>query len=124
MVVLSSTPQADCLLSSLVEGSLGRFLGFWGVFNVAAFSIGGPEFVAMCAGEAQNPRAVIPKAFRRVFWRLAAFYVLGILCVGILIAYNDADLLNGIANGTGVGASPFVIGMQHLGIKVLPDIIK
>ncbi|VDB87419.1 unnamed protein product [Peniophora sp. CBMAI 1063] len=108
----------------LVEGNLGRFLGFWGVFNVAAFSIGGPEFVAMCSAEAQNPRVVIPKAVRRVFWRLAAFYILGILCVGILIAYNDADLIDGIANGTGVGASPFVIGMQHLGIKVLPDIIN
>lgn len=107
-----------------MEGNLGRFLGFWGVFNVAAFSIGGPEFVSMCAGEAQNPRQVIPKAIRRVFWRLATFYILGILCVGILIAYNDPGLLHGIATGTGVGASPFVIGMEHLGIKVLPDIIK
>ncbi|KAK7452685.1 hypothetical protein VKT23_012086 [Stygiomarasmius scandens] len=108
----------------LVEGALGRFLGFWGVFRLAAFSIGGPEFVAMCSAEAINPRHSIPKAIRRVFWRLAAFYIFGILCVGILIAYNDADLLDGIANGTGVGASPFVIGMQHLGIKVLPHIIN
>ncbi|ESK90552.1 proline-specific permease [Moniliophthora roreri MCA 2997] len=108
----------------LVEGALGRFLGFWGVFRMAAFSIGGPEFVSMCAAEAENPRKTIPKAIRRVFWRLAAFYVLGILCVGILIAYNDPDLHNGIAHGTGVGASPFVIGMQHLGITVLPHIIN
>ncbi|KAL0573587.1 hypothetical protein V5O48_008364 [Marasmius crinis-equi] len=108
----------------LVDGPLGRFLGFWGVFRLAAFSIGGPEFVAMCSAEAENPRKTIPKAIRRVFWRLAAFYILGILCVGILIAYNDPDLINGIANGTGVGASPFVIGMQHLGIKVLPHIIN
>ena len=72
----------------------------------------------MCAGEAENPRKAIPKAIRyvsnlvdetgvkrsfdrRVFWRLAAFYILGILCVGILIASNDPDLLDGIANGTG-----------------------
>ncbi|EIM91355.1 uncharacterized protein STEHIDRAFT_153002 [Stereum hirsutum FP-91666 SS1] len=108
----------------LVDGTLGRFLGFWGVFRVAAFSIGGPEFVAMCSAEAERPRVTIPKAIRRVFWRLAAFYVLGILCVGILVASNDEDLLNGIATGTGVGASPFVIGMQHLGIKVLPHIIN
>ncbi|KAK7454575.1 hypothetical protein VKT23_011327 [Stygiomarasmius scandens] len=52
---------------------------------------------------------------------LQAFYILGILCVGILIAYNDAD---GITNRTGVGALSFVIGMQHLGIKVLPHIIN
>ncbi|KIY52295.1 hypothetical protein FISHEDRAFT_35595 [Fistulina hepatica ATCC 64428] len=108
----------------LVSGPLGRFLGFWGTFQMAAFSIGGPEFVAMCAAEAENPRKTIPKAVRRVFWRLAAFYVLGILCVGILVAYNDQDLIYGIAHGTGVGASPFVIGMEHLGITVLPHIIN
>ncbi|KAF9017102.1 hypothetical protein BDZ89DRAFT_1140979 [Hymenopellis radicata] len=112
------------MVEYLVDGPLGRFLGFWGVFRIAAFSIGGPEFVSMCAGEAENPRKTIPKAIQRVFWRLAAFYVLGILCVGILIASNDADLIDGIANGTGVGASPFVIGMQHLGISVLPHIIN
>ncbi len=33
------------MVSSLVDGPLGRFLGFWGVFRIAAFSIGGPEFV-------------------------------------------------------------------------------
>ena len=49
---------------SLVSGSLGRFLGFWGVFRIAAFSIGGPEFVSMCSGEAENPRQTIPKAIR------------------------------------------------------------
>ncbi|EIM89167.1 uncharacterized protein STEHIDRAFT_94289 [Stereum hirsutum FP-91666 SS1] len=108
----------------LVDGALGRFLGFWGVFNFAAFSIGGPEFIAMCSSEAERPRATIPKAIRRVFWRLATFYVLGIFCVGILIAYNDEDLINGIATGTAVDASPFVIGMQHLGITVLPHIIN
>ncbi|KAF8869246.1 amino acid permease/ SLC12A domain-containing protein [Mucidula mucida] len=102
------------MVSSLVDGPL-------------AFSIGGPEFVSMCAGEAENPRKTIPKAIRRVFWRLAGNSILlhpRILCVGILIASNDADLLDGIANGTGVGASPFVIGMQHLGISVLPHIIN
>jgi len=30
-----------------VEGALGRFLGFWGVFRLAAFSIGGPEYVGL-----------------------------------------------------------------------------
>lgn len=53
-------------LISLVDGALGRFLGFWGVFNFAAFSIGGPEFVAMCSSEAERPRVTIPKAIRCV----------------------------------------------------------
>ncbi|TRM67228.1 amino acid permease/ SLC12A domain-containing protein [Schizophyllum amplum] len=135
VVMVGGNPQHDVfgfrywkdpgpMAEYIVDGALGRFLGFWGVFRIAAFSIGGPEFVSMCSGEAENPRRSIPKAIRRVFWRLAAFYVLGILCVGILVAYNDADLIDGIANGTGVGASPFVIGMQHLGISVLPDIMN
>jgi amino acid permease len=35
----------------------------------------------MAAGEAENPRKVMPKAFNGVFYRLTAFFVLGALCV-------------------------------------------
>lgn len=42
-------------------GNLGRFLGFWAVFKVAAYSLGGPEFVSICAAEAVRPYRSIPK---------------------------------------------------------------
>ncbi|KAL8642693.1 MAG: hypothetical protein Q9226_008480 [Calogaya cf. arnoldii] len=66
-------------------GSTGRFLGFFSVLVNAAFSYGGVEFLAVAAGEAKNPRHNIPKAVRRVFWRILFFYVLGLLAIGVLI---------------------------------------
>jgi amino acid transporter len=47
----------------------------------ASFVIAGPDYVSMAAGEAENPRKVMPKAFNGVFYRLTAFFVLGALCV-------------------------------------------
>jgi amino acid transporter len=51
-------------------GNTGRFTGLWSTLVNAAFSYGGVEMVAVAAGEAANPRKNIPKAVRRVFWRI------------------------------------------------------
>ncbi|UNI18314.1 hypothetical protein JDV02_004588 [Purpureocillium takamizusanense] len=111
--------------SYLLPGALGRFLGFLKTLPNAAFSFGGTEMVAVAAGEAENPRKNIPKAVRRVFWRIAFFYVLGALAVGILVASNDERLLSAqAANAPGAAQSPWVIGIQNVGITVLPDIIN
>jgi amino acid transporter len=56
-----------------------------------------------------------------VFWRILVFYVLGILITGMLVPYNDPDLLN----GTGTAAqSPYVIAIRRAGIHTLPSIIN
>jgi amino acid transporter len=52
-------------------GDTGRFTGLWATLVNAAFSYGGVEMVAVAAGEAANPRKNIPKAVRRVFWRVS-----------------------------------------------------
>ncbi|KAH6983517.1 amino acid permease/ SLC12A domain-containing protein [Ilyonectria sp. MPI-CAGE-AT-0026] len=109
----------------LAEGDLGRFLGFFSTLVNAAFSFGGVEMVAVAAGEAENPRRNIPKAVRRVFWRIVLFYVLGSLAVGVLVASNDEHLLSAQqSNAAGAAQSPWVIGIQNVGIKVLPSIIN
>lgn len=109
----------------LAEGDLGRFLGFFSTLVNAAFSFGGVEMVAVAAGEAENPRRNIPKAVRRVFWRIVLFYVLGSLAVGVLVASNDEHLLSAQQNNAaGAAQSPWVIGIQNVGIKVLPSIIN
>lgn len=105
----------------IVSGSTGRFLGFWSVFVQAAFAFGGPDFVALTAGEAQSPRRVMPRVFSRVIYRLVIFYVLGVLCVGILVPYDDPALTSG---AKGAGSSPFVIGVTRLGIRGLPSLIN
>ncbi|RQM07484.1 hypothetical protein DH86_00002992 [Scytalidium sp. 3C] len=106
-------------------GNTGRFLGLFSTLVNAAFSYGGVEVVAVAAGEAENPRKNIPKAVRRVFWRILFFYVLGSLAIGVLVAANDPSLLGAIDDDLpGAAASPWVIGIQNAGIKVLPSIIN
>ena len=103
----------------------GRFLGLFSTFVNASFSYGGVEMVAVAAGEAENPRKNIPKAVRRVFWRILFFYVLGSLCIGWLVPYNDPDLLSAQkAGSSGAAQSPWVIAIYRAGIPVLPSIIN
>ena len=111
--------------SYVASGSAGRFLGLWSTLVNAAFSYGGVENVAVAAGEAEDPRRNIPKAIRRVFWRILFFYVLGSLAIGVLVPSNDPNLLSAIANGApGAAASPWVIAIRRAGIDALPSIIN
>lgn len=106
-------------------GSLGRFLGFLQCLIQASFTIAGPDYVSMAAGEAENPRHVMPRAFNAVFYRLTAFFVLGSLCVGILVPYNDPEMSAAFKNAEpGAAASPYVVAMNRLGISVLPHIVN
>ncbi|KAI4725134.1 amino acid permease [Aureobasidium sp. EXF-10728] len=106
-------------------GQLGYFLGFLQCFIQASFTIAGPDYVSMAAGEAENPRVVMPKAFKAVFYRLTAFFMLGSLCVGILVPYNDKELIAATTAGLpGAAASPYVVAMNRLRIRVLPDIVN
>lgn len=102
-------------------GSLGRFQGFLGSLWSAAFTIVGPEYLAIVAGEAERPRIYLKQAFKTVYWRFGFFFIGGALCVGIVIPYNDATLVANNSLGTAAG-SPYVIAMQNLGIGVLPHI--
>lgn len=99
----------------LVEGGTGRFLGIVGTFVQAAFSFQGMELVAVAAAETENPRRNIAKAVRRVFYRILIFYILGIIVTGMLVRFDDEDLLR--AKST-AAASPYVIAMERAGIAV------
>lgn len=106
-------------------GTTGQFLGWFSTLVNAAFSFGGVEMVACAAGEAANPRRNIPKAIRRVFWRIIFFYVLGSLFIGMLVPYNDENLLNAQEKGEpGAAQSPWVIAVNRASIPALPSIIN
>ncbi|KAI7346854.1 amino acid permease [Hortaea werneckii] len=106
----------------LVDGSTGRFLAYWTAFVRAGFAfITSPELIALAAGETVAPRRNIPKAAKRYVWRLAIFYGLGSLSIGVIVPFNDSQLLSGESNAS---ASPFVIGIQRAGIPVLNHIIN
>ncbi|KAH9985515.1 amino acid permease/ SLC12A domain-containing protein [Xylariaceae sp. FL0662B] len=106
-------------------GSLGRFQGFMQCLILASFTVAGPDYVSMSAGEAENPRVVMPRAFNAVFYRLTTFFMLGSLCVGILVPYNDSEMAEAFATSKpGAAASPYVVAMNHMGIPVLPHIVN
>src|SRR5207249_364309 len=67
------------------DGRHGRFLGLFSVLVNAAFSYAGAEIAAVASGESMNPRKNIPKAARRIFWRILFFYSLGSLAIGVLL---------------------------------------
>ena len=107
------------------EADLGRWLGFLQCLIQASFTIAGPDYVSMAAGETENPRKVMPKAFNAVFYRLTSFFMLGALCVGILVPYNDKELINAFKEGKpGAAASPYVVAMTRLGIPALPHLVN
>ncbi|CDR45067.1 CYFA0S16e01706g1_1 [Cyberlindnera fabianii] len=120
--------QTPGLLSTYITiGSMGRFHGFMAALNKACFTIVGPEYLSMIAGEAgQETRKVLAGTFRTVFYRLTVFYVFGALSVGILLPYNDPTLNQLAASGSTANGSysPYIIAMNNMGIKVFPHIVN
>lgn len=98
------------------------FPGFCSVFVVAAFAFGGTELVGLAAAESRTPHISIPSATRQVFWRIAIFYVLNLLMVGLLVPYTDSRLLSASTSNT--KDSPFVIAILDAGIPALPSIFN
>lgn len=105
----------------IVDGPVGKFVGFWAVLIQAGFSYQGTELVAIAAGETDNPRKAVPSAIRKTFWRILIFFVLTIFMIGLLVPYDNENLLN---DSTDASASPFVIAAQLAGVKTLPGLIN
>jgi yeast amino acid transporter len=105
----------------IATGSWGKFLGYWAVMSNAVFSYAGTESIAMAAAETRNPRVAIPKACKRVFFRVAAFYVLAVLIVGMLVSSDDPRLDD--ESGT-AAQSPFVIAASAAGLNGVPSLVN
>ncbi|QPG72840.1 hypothetical protein FOA43_000142 [Brettanomyces nanus] len=110
----------------LVEGATGKFLAVLESTVKSGFAfVLSPELITCCAAEAEDPRINLPKATERFIYRLIFFYVCGALVIGIIVPYNSSRLMSAINEGAqGAAASPFVIGIQNAGIKVLNHIVN
>lgn len=105
----------------MAPGQTGYFLAFWHAFVKAGFAfITSPELIAIAAGETVDPRRNIPKAAKRFVWRLAFFYGIASLVIGVIVPSDDPSLL-GASNAS---ASPFVIGIKRAGIGGLNHAIN
>ena len=92
--------------------SHGGFMpnGLWGLlasFTIVMFAFGGIEVIGITAGEAQEPRKVIPKAINSVPMRILLFYV---LTLGVIMSLQPWDTITG-------EKSPFVSIFESLGIS-------
>ncbi|PSK35510.1 hypothetical protein C7M61_004547 [Candidozyma pseudohaemuli] len=106
----------------LVPGSTGRFLATWTAIVRAGYSfIMSPELIVACSGEVVRPRRIIPRCANQFIYRLAFFYIIGSLVIGI-IADSRSERLMGESGDA--SASPFVVGIQNAGIPVLNHIIN
>jgi yeast amino acid transporter len=98
------------------------FKGFCSVFVTAAFAFGGTELVGLAAAEAAEPHKALPKATKQVFWRIAFFYIVSLLIVGIILPSDNENLMG--ASGANTKASPFVLAIKEAGIKGLPSVFN
>lgn len=87
----------------LEKGATGRFLGFWACVVQAAFMFMGCEVVGITYGEAQNPRKAIPRAVKQTIWRIAFFYIVGVLVLGMTVPYTNELLLGSTKEKTSAG---------------------
>lgn len=120
-----NTPGA--FMEHLSHGALGRFEGFLGSLWSACFAVVGPEYISMVAAEAKRPRIYIKNAFKTVYIRFGIFFIGGALAVGIICAADDPklkDVVDGKSDGASASASPYVIGMENLGISIFPSVVN
>lgn len=99
------------------------FKGVCSVFVTAAFSFAGTELVGLASAESANPRKTLPSATKQVFWRITLFYIICLTLIGLLVPYDDEQLLSG-SSSVDAKASPFVIAIQNGGIRGLPSVMN
>ena len=99
----------------LIEGTTGKFFGFWSAMLAAAFAFGNVQVVAMAGAETFNPRKSIPAALKKTFLRVVAFYVASILVISLTVPANDERLYQPTGD---VAHSPFLIAFSRAGLKV------
>jgi len=91
--------------------------GVTGIFmslQMVMFAYLGVEMIGVTAGEAKNPKTVIPRAINTVFWRILLFYVGALFVIMSIYPWNEIG-----ANG-----SPFVLMFEKIGIGPAAGIIN
>jgi L-asparagine permease len=78
------------------------------------FAYAGVELIGTAAGEAQNPRKVLPNAINSVMWRIALFYVGSVVLLVMLMPWTAYK----------AGVSPFVTFFGALGVPGIGTVMN
>ncbi|KAM0550249.1 hypothetical protein ACHAPJ_009098 [Fusarium lateritium] len=99
------------------------FKGFCSAFITAAFSFSGTELVGLAAAESENPTRSLPRAIKKVFWRVVLFYILSLALMGLLIESTDPNLLSSGSYASS-NSSPFVLVGKYAGLQGYDDFMN
>ncbi|KQP72502.1 proline-specific permease [Microbacterium sp. Leaf288] len=107
---LGNQSEGAAGLHNLVDH--GGFMpnGVWGILlsmTIVIFAFGGTEVIGITAGEAQNPKKVLPRAINTVPVRILLFYVLALTVIMSIQPWNTID----------GETSPFVSIFHNLGFE-------
>jgi len=91
------------------------------VFVTAAFSYAGTELVGLAATEHPNPRKALPSAVKMTFWRVSFIYIMSLLFIGLLVRYDDENLIGGSYDAN---TSPFVRVFALAGVPGLDHLLN
>lgn len=78
-------PLGYYLINQVHNKQLSQFLGFWSTLTTALFSYIGTELIGVTVGETQNPRKNVPKAIKRMFFRIVVFYIGGTFVISLTV---------------------------------------
>ncbi|AGW42566.1 amino acid permease [Leifsonia xyli subsp. cynodontis DSM 46306] len=119
IIVFGFAGANDAGPGNLADPATGGFApnrigGVIASFAVVMFAFGGIEVIGITAGEAAEPKKVLPRAINSVPVRILLFYVLTLAVIMMLVPWNTID-----------GAqSPFVMIFEGLGIPAAPSILN
>ncbi len=88
--------------------------GMWMAVIVSIFSYLSIEMIAVAAGEADDPRRAITKAFRSTLARLAVFYLLTLAIILAIVPWTES----------GKGESPFVTVMSRSHVPFAGSVVN
>ena len=108
--------------SFLLPGAAGRLIAFCECTCRAVFTFTGAEMIGIAADEAERQRETLPRAVRRVSYRLIFYYTGAILSIGLNLSANDPILVNSLSLPNYPGA--FITMIRRANISVLPDIVN
>ena len=74
----------------------------------------------MAAAEARDPRRNIPKAIKRIYFRVLVLYIGSVFIIGLLVPSNDQSLNSTFPWERSV--SPFVTAFQEAGMTAAPAV--
>jgi L-asparagine transporter-like permease len=92
--------------------------GVWLSLTITVTSYMGVEIIAVTAGEAENPEVTIPRAMRRIVWRLILFYVLAIAVMVTMVPWNQT------AGSSTLSGSPFVTAFASAHVPFAASIMN